>query len=69
MDSEEPLVCLILWMIGKSVDLSDFDRGQIFMTQRLRRSISETALLVDCSQTTTFSISVKQINGNEIRSK
>lgn len=36
--------------MGKSKDLSDFDKGQIVMARRLGQSISQTAGLVGCSR-------------------
>lgn len=36
--------------MGKSKDLSDFDKGQIVMARRLGQSISQTAALVGCSR-------------------
>ena len=36
--------------MGRSKDLSDFDKGQIVMASRLGQSISETARLVGCSR-------------------
>ncbi|XP_078270264.1 uncharacterized protein LOC144601758 isoform X2 [Rhinoraja longicauda] len=36
--------------MGRSEDLSDFDKGQIGMAIQLGQSISETARLVGCSQ-------------------
>ena len=34
-ESEEPFVCLLLCVMGKAVDLSDFDSSQIVMRRRL----------------------------------
>ena len=48
-ESEEPLVCLLLCMIGKVSDLSNFDKGKIAMDRGLATGISETARLVRCS--------------------
>uniref|UniRef100_A0AAY5KPB9 Tc1-like transposase DDE domain-containing protein n=1 Tax=Esox lucius TaxID=8010 RepID=A0AAY5KPB9_ESOLU len=41
--------------MGRSKDLSDFDKGQIVMARRLGQSISETAGLVGCSRSTVVS--------------
>ena len=41
--------------MGRSKDLSDFDKGQIVMARRLGQSISETARLVRCSRSAVVS--------------
>ena len=41
--------------MGRSEDLSDFDKGQIVMARRLGQSISEMARLVGCSQSAVVS--------------
>ena len=41
--------------MGRSKDLSDFDKGQIAMARRLGQSISETARLVGCSRSAVVS--------------
>ncbi|GFW74053.1 uncharacterized protein TNCV_545771 [Trichonephila clavipes] len=51
--------------MGKAVDLSDFDRGQIVMARRLGTSISETAQLLGCSRSTLVSTYAKWINDGE----
>ncbi|GBM66312.1 hypothetical protein AVEN_138198-1 [Araneus ventricosus] len=48
--------------MGKAVDLSEFDRGQIVMARRLVTSITETAQLVVCSRSAVVSIHEKWIN-------
>ena len=55
--------------MGKAADVSDFDREQIIMARRLGTSISETALIVDCSQSAVVSIYEKWINEGEISSR
>ncbi|KAK3574043.1 hypothetical protein QTP86_001342 [Hemibagrus guttatus] len=42
--------------MGKSKDLSEFDKGQIVMARRLDQSISKTAALVWCSWSAVVSI-------------
>ncbi|ROL47651.1 hypothetical protein DPX16_13366 [Anabarilius grahami] len=42
--------------MGKSKDLSEFDKGQIVMTRRLGQSISKTAALVGCYRSALVSI-------------
>ncbi|GFW18028.1 HTH_Tnp_Tc3_2 domain-containing protein [Trichonephila clavipes] len=64
-ESEESFFHLFLCVMGKA-DLSDFDRGQIVMAQRLGTSISETARLVGCSRSTFVSIYAKWMNDGEI---
>ena len=41
--------------IGRSKDLSEFDKGQIVMARQLGQSISETARLVGCSRSAVVS--------------
>ena len=41
--------------MGRSKDLSDFDKNQIVMARRLDQSISETARLVGCSRSAVVS--------------
>ena len=41
--------------MGRSKDLSNFDKGQIVMARRLGQSIFETARLVGCSQSAVVS--------------
>ena len=41
--------------MGRSKDLSNFDKGQIIMARRLGQSISETTRLVECSLTAVVS--------------
>ncbi|GBN71093.1 Transposable element Tc1 transposase [Araneus ventricosus] len=55
--------------MGKAADLSEFDRGQIVMTQRLGTSITETALLVGCSRSAVVSIHAKWINDGDTSSR
>ena len=38
-ESEDPFICTLLCVMRKAADLSDFDRGQIAMAQRLSTSI------------------------------
>uniref|UniRef100_A0A3Q1K3H4 Uncharacterized protein n=1 Tax=Anabas testudineus TaxID=64144 RepID=A0A3Q1K3H4_ANATE len=47
--------------MGKSKDLSDFDKGQIVMARRLGQSISQTAGLVGCSRCAVVSTYKKWI--------
>ncbi|GBN29495.1 hypothetical protein AVEN_142179-1 [Araneus ventricosus] len=49
-------------MMGKAADLSEFDRGQIIIAQRLGKRITETARLVGCSRFVVVSIHAKWIN-------
>ncbi|ROI15486.1 hypothetical protein DPX16_13038 [Anabarilius grahami] len=42
--------------MGKNKDLSDFDKGQIYMARRLGQSVSEAAKLVDCSRSAVVKI-------------
>ncbi|ROL48468.1 hypothetical protein DPX16_22793 [Anabarilius grahami] len=42
--------------MGKCIDLSEFDKGQIVMARRLGQSISKTAALVGCSRSAVVSI-------------
>ncbi|KAK3507069.1 hypothetical protein QTP70_003879 [Hemibagrus guttatus] len=42
--------------MGKSKDLSEFDKGQIVMARPLDQSISKTAALVGCSRSAVVSI-------------
>ncbi|ROL44235.1 hypothetical protein DPX16_4304 [Anabarilius grahami] len=42
--------------MGKSKDLSEFDKDQIVMARRLGQSISKTAALVGCSRSAAVSI-------------
>ncbi|GBL99621.1 hypothetical protein AVEN_68875-1 [Araneus ventricosus] len=54
--------------MGKAVDLSEFDRGQIVMARRLGTSITETARLVGCSRSAVVSIHAKWINDGDTSS-
>ncbi|GBM03371.1 hypothetical protein AVEN_256914-1 [Araneus ventricosus] len=51
--------------MGKAAYLSEFDRGQIVMAQRLGTSITETARLVGCSRSAVVSIHAKWINDGD----
>ena len=42
--------------MGRSKDLSNFDKGQIVMARQLDQSIAETARLVGCSRSVVVSI-------------
>ena len=42
--------------MGKRMDLSEFDKGQIVMARRLGQSISKTAALVGCSRSAVVRI-------------
>ncbi|GFX51770.1 uncharacterized protein TNCV_5014721 [Trichonephila clavipes] len=55
--------------MGKAVDLSNFDRGQIVMARRLGTSISETARVVGCSRSTVVSTYEKWMNDSETSSR
>ncbi|GFV81917.1 HTH_Tnp_Tc3_2 domain-containing protein [Trichonephila clavipes] len=55
--------------MGKAADLSNFDRGQIVMAQRLGTSIFETAQLMGCSRTTVVSTYAKCMNDSETSSR
>ncbi|GBM88474.1 hypothetical protein AVEN_144796-1 [Araneus ventricosus] len=55
--------------MGKAADLSEFDRGQIVMAQRLGTSNTETARLVGCSRSAVVSIHAKLINDGDTRSR
>ncbi|XP_015916680.2 uncharacterized protein [Parasteatoda tepidariorum] len=55
--------------MGRAADISDFDRGQIVMTRRLRTSISETARLLGCSRSTVVSNYAKWMNDGETSSR
>ncbi|GFX25255.1 transposable element Tcb1 transposase [Trichonephila clavipes] len=55
--------------MGKAVDLSDSDRGLIVMVRWLEISISETARLVGCSQSTVVSTYAKWMNDDETSSR
>ncbi|GFV53865.1 transposable element Tcb1 transposase [Trichonephila clavipes] len=68
-ESGESFFYLLLCMMGKSVDLSDFDRGQIVMAQRFGTSISETALLMGYSRYTVVSTYAKWMNDRETSSR
>ena len=48
-ESEEPFICLLLYVMGKAADLGELDRGQIVRARKLGTSIFETAQLVGCS--------------------
>ncbi|GFX09604.1 HTH_Tnp_Tc3_2 domain-containing protein [Trichonephila clavipes] len=68
-ESEESFFHLLLCVMGKVADLSDFDRGQIVMARRLGTSISETAQLLGCSQSTVVSTYAKWMNDHETSSR
>ncbi|GBN56628.1 hypothetical protein AVEN_264037-1 [Araneus ventricosus] len=55
--------------MGKAAHLSEFDRGQIVMAQRLGTSITETARLVGCSRSAVVSIQEKWINDGDTSSR
>ncbi|GBL91029.1 hypothetical protein AVEN_184418-1 [Araneus ventricosus] len=55
--------------MGKAADLSEFDRGQIVMAQRLGTSITETARLIGCSRSAVVSIHAKWINDGDTSSR
>ncbi|GBM53728.1 hypothetical protein AVEN_159535-1 [Araneus ventricosus] len=55
--------------MGKAADLSEFDRGQIVMAERLGTSITETARLVGCSRSAVVSIHAKWINEGDTSSR
>ncbi|GFV97223.1 transposable element Tcb1 transposase [Trichonephila clavipes] len=55
--------------MGKTADLSDFDRWKIVMARRLGTSISETARVVGCSRSTVVSTYAKWMNDGETSSK
>ncbi|GBN17343.1 hypothetical protein AVEN_141503-1 [Araneus ventricosus] len=55
--------------MGKAVDLSEFDRGQIVMARRVGTSITETARLVGCSQSAVVSIYAQRINDGDTSSR
>ncbi|GBM61631.1 hypothetical protein AVEN_122248-1 [Araneus ventricosus] len=55
--------------MGKTADLSEFDRGQIAMARRLGTSITETARLVGCSLSAVVSIHAKWINDCDTSSR
>ncbi|GBL74750.1 hypothetical protein AVEN_243618-1 [Araneus ventricosus] len=55
--------------MGKVVDLSEFDRGQIVMARRLGMSITETVRLVGCSRSAFVSIHAKWINDGDTSSR
>ncbi|GBO01977.1 hypothetical protein AVEN_273698-1 [Araneus ventricosus] len=55
--------------MGKAVDMSEFDRGQIVMARRLGTSITETARLVGCSRSAVVSIHPKWINDGDTSSR
>ncbi|GBN76236.1 Transposable element Tc1 transposase [Araneus ventricosus] len=56
-------------MMGKAVDLSEFDRGEIVMARRLEMSITETARLVGCSRSAVVIIHAKWINDGDTSSR
>ena len=68
-ESEEPFVCLLLYLMEKVADLSDFDRGQIVRARKLGTSIFETAQLVGCSWSTAVSTYAKWMNDGETSSR
>ena len=47
-ESEDLFVCLLLCVMEKTADLSDFNRGQIVMARRLGTRVSKTAWLMGC---------------------
>ncbi|GBN59505.1 hypothetical protein AVEN_61173-1 [Araneus ventricosus] len=55
--------------MGKAAHLSEFDRGQIVMAQRLGTSITETARLVGCSRYAVVSIQENWINDGDTSSR
>ena len=61
-ESKGPLHCLLLYVMGKAVDLNAFDRGQILMTRRLGTSIPKTARLVGCLRSTIVSTYTPDLN-------
>ena len=52
-------------MIGKAVDINEFDGGKFVMARRLGRSISKISRLIDCSRSSFVSIYEKLINDGE----
>ncbi|GBN23094.1 hypothetical protein AVEN_69295-1 [Araneus ventricosus] len=55
--------------MGKTADLSEFERGQIVMARRLATSITETARLISCSRSAIVSIHAKWINDGDTNSR
>ncbi len=47
-------ILLLSWV--KTMDLSDFDKGQIVLARRLGKSVLETAKIVGCSRAAVTSI-------------
>lgn len=68
-ESKESFLHLLLRVMGKAADLSEFDRGQIVMARRLGTSISETARLVGCSRPAVVSTYEKWLNDGETSSR
>ncbi|GFU35083.1 transposable element Tcb1 transposase [Trichonephila clavipes] len=66
---EEPFFHLFLCVMEKAADLSDFDRWQIVMARRLGTSISKTARLEFCSESTVDSTYAKWMNDGETNSR
>ncbi|GFS81141.1 hypothetical protein TNCV_1223921 [Trichonephila clavipes] len=56
-------------MMEKGADLSESDRGQIVMAQRLGANISKTVQLVGSLQSALFSICLKCINDGETNNR
>ena len=69
VESEEQFVCLLLCVMGKAEDLSDFDRDQTVISRKLGTGISETARLVGCSRSAIVSIHAKWIKDGKISSR
>ncbi|GFX53671.1 hypothetical protein TNCV_1596171 [Trichonephila clavipes] len=65
---EESFFHLLLCVMGKTVDLSDYDRVQILMARRLGTSIAETARL-GFSRSTVVSTYAKWMNDGETSSR
>lgn len=68
-ESEESFLHLLVHMLWKAANLSNFDKGQIKMFPWLRTSIFKTALLMHYLEPAVVSAYKKWINGSETWSR